>query len=282
MPVIDDESGAVAALQPGRDRGHDGIAGRRDLEDRANRDGVSRRQEIGIDGGDAGGEAERVVCVEADHALAKTLFGLDELADGDGIEKLVGDEQQEAVGDLLEALVPGDLELVGDQGLALDLLQPLAGFDQMHARLFIKVRREARKHAQDIRHHRAAAGSDFRDRDRFRRSVPAPGLEQEHADEFAEQLADLGRGDEIAALSERLARAVVAMFRICEAEREIVGDADRARCQDERLDLVAERRGHRRPLRRALAWRARRIAQRPRPTIGSDRSMPIVSQPPAR
>ena len=107
----------------------------------------------------------------------------------------------------------------------------------------------------------------------------APGLDEEDADHFAEQLADFRGGDEIAAAAERIARPVIAMFRIGQAEGEIIGDADRPLRCDDGPDLLRERRGH---AVRAAIRLAREIAQRPSSSMGTESSMPMVSQPPRR
>ncbi len=109
-----------------------------------------------------------------------------------------------------------------------------------------------------------------------------PGLDKEDADDLAEQLADLRRGDEVAIAAEGVARLVIAVFGIGEAQREIVGDADRAGGADDRLDLLGKWRGHRTASALAAARRARQIAQSPISTIGRESSMPMVSQPPKR
>jgi hypothetical protein len=79
--------------------------------------------------------------------------------------------------------------------------------------------------------------------------VPRPGpistsLNDEHADHFTEQLADFGRGHEIAGTAEGFARLVIAVFRIGQAERKEIGHADRAIRLDDRLDLLTECGGH--------------------------------------
>ena len=109
-----------------------------------------------------------------------------------------------------------------------------------------------------------------------------PRMDDEDADHLAEDLADLGRGDEIAGTAEGLAGAVIAVFGVREAEREIIGDADRAVGLDNRLDLFAESGGHVGVLpfqSCSAAWRrARSIAQRPSRIIGEESTMPMVSQ----
>ena len=60
-------------------------------------------------------------------------------------------------------------------------------------------------------------------------SSQPPGLDQPGADDLAEHLADLRRGDEVAARAEGIARHVIAVRRIAEAVRHVFGDASSAR-----------------------------------------------------
>ena len=103
-----------------------------------------------------------------------------------------------------------------------------------------------------------------------------PGRDQPHADDLAEHLADLGRGGEVTVDAERLAGGVVAVFRIEQAHGHVLGDGDRTVGGDQVLDAAGEARH------RAVAGFAVTIAQMPASTIGSDSTMPIVSQPPRR
>ena len=106
-----------------------------------------------------------------------------------------------------------------------------------------------------------------------------PGAGQPHGHKLAKHLADLWRRYEIARAPKWIARRVVAMRGIGQAEREVIRNADRpARC-DQRGDALAERRH---AVRGAAAGRAVAIAHTPASTIGTDRTMPMVNQPPDR
>ncbi|MOA68529.1 hypothetical protein D3C78_1961910 [compost metagenome] len=52
-------------------------------------------------------------------------------------------------------------------------------------------------------------------------------MHHEDPEHFAEKLADLWRGDEITRTAEGFATLVITVFRIGEAERKIVGNAER-------------------------------------------------------
>jgi len=99
-----------------------------------------------------------------------------------------------------------------------------------------------------------------------------PGLRQPEADELAEHLADLGRGDEVAGRAERVAGDVVAVARVSQAERHVVGDADRPGGADAGADDVGE------PAHAARLRASQRKAS-PISGIGSERSWPMVSPP---
>ena len=75
--------------------------------------------------------------------------------------------------------------------------------------------------------------------------------------------------------AERLARRVVAGLGIEQAGGHVVGDGDRACGGDELPQPILQRRHE-------AARLARAIAHRPRSAIGSDSTMPMVSQPPTR
>ena len=122
-----------------------------------------------------------------------------------------------------------------------DVGQPRAGLDHgERRRLAASAGSSLVKRAQHVLHQRAAAGADLGERDRRRPADRLPGAEQPDADQLAEHLADLRRGDEVAGRAERLARRVVAVVRIEQAKRHVVGDADRAVGLDQADDLFAQ------------------------------------------
>ncbi len=136
------------------------------------------------------------------------------------------------------------------------------------------------KGAQHVGHQRAATGADLGQRGRQRRPCRAPGLVDPDRDELAEHLAHLGRGDEVAPGAEGLAGRVVAVRRVEQAGGHVVGNGDRPGRFDQPDQLFLQRRhcaGSATVRGFAVA-----IAQMPAATIGADRSMPMVSQPPSR
>src|SRR5205814_1746839 len=100
------------------------------------------------------------------------------------------------------------------------------------------------------------------------------------AGQLAEHLADLGCGREIAVRAEWVARHVVAVLRMTEAEPHILIDRDRPLERDEAPDLGLQRRHQ-------AAWaaarggrrRPRTISQTPNRSSGTDSSMPMVRPP---
>ena len=241
IAVVNNHGGAADFLQPGADRAHHRLTGRRDLENRAVRQaGGCGRQKRRIDAGDAERVGQLVIGIETDHALAKPGRCLDELAEGNSVEQLVGGEQDEAARHLVEGIVPVDLPDMCGQRLALEVAQLRAGLDHMHAHSGIEIGGKAGDDAQHVGHHRAASRPDLDKADIARRPMPLPGMDHEHADHLAEELADFRRGDEIAALSEGLATAVIAVFGVGEAKREVIRHADRSMRADQGLDGVAE------------------------------------------
>ena len=140
---------------------------------------------------------------------------------------------------------------------------------------------EGRPHprrTQRVGHQRAAPGPKLGEHEFLRRAHRLPGGDRPEADQLAEDLADLGRGDEIAAPSERLARRVIAVGRIAEACRHVFGDRHRPAGVDTRREPLGEPRHS-----PATAAGFRRDAQimtaMPAKIIGIDSSMPIVSPP---
>ena len=145
--------------------------------------------------------------------------------------------------------------------------------------LAAKFGRDPADGADHVLHQRAATGADLGDRHWQGFSARPPRLDEPDGDKFAEHLADLGGGDEVALGAERLARRVVAVVGVEQADRHVVRDRDRSGGADQAGDLFAEA-VH--AAERATCDLARQIAQKPKSTIGADSTMPMVSQPPAR
>ncbi|MNY63475.1 hypothetical protein D3C86_2004400 [compost metagenome] len=92
-----------------------------------------RRQQCRVDAGNPRGKCQLVLSVEADHAFAKPLRRSHELADRDGIEKLVGRQEHKTLRQRFETGVPFHLLAMGGQCFRLDLAQAITRFDEMDA-----------------------------------------------------------------------------------------------------------------------------------------------------
>ncbi len=137
--------------------------------------------------------------------------------------------------------------------------------------------------AQHVGHQRAAAGAELGQNEGVGRTQHLPHADRPQADQLAEDLADLGRGDEVAGAAEGVALHVVAVLGVGEAGRHEIGDRDRPAGADLRLELLGERRHAFSTAPGVCVWRRATtiIVMTPTMIIGTDRSMPMVS-PPAR
>src|SRR5260221_10410397 len=97
----------------------------------------------------------------------------------------------------------------------LRLAQHLAGLDEMKAQRGEELRHDARR-AQRVRHQSAAAGAELGEDEGCRPAGAVPEIDAPQADQLAEDLADLRRSGEVAAPAERIARRVIAVFRMAE------------------------------------------------------------------
>ncbi len=190
------------------------------------------------------GENESIVSIQRRNAHAKNPAP-HQLPDGKGIEKLVGDDDERALRHILDAIVPLDRRRRAAQGLLLHVAQAGTRLDQSDGDGF-KEFRHAAPGAQRVGHERAAPRSKLGDRDRFRRAHRLPDGDGPQPEQLAEDLADLGRGDEIALRADRMARGVIAR---------IAGRPGRRPCKSATLivpsrgDACLEPRGERRRLR---------------------------------
>ena len=81
--------------------------------------------------------------------------------------------------------------------------------------------------ADDILRQRAPARSDFGDHRPRRLAEGPPDRDEPDADQFAEHLADLRGGGEIAVAPERIPAHVIAVPRVGQTQCEVIRDADR-------------------------------------------------------
>src|SRR5690606_7431504 len=134
--------------------------------------------------------------------------------------------------------------------------------------------------AQHVLHHRAAARADLGNDGWPWGAAGLPGRVEPYRNQLAEHLAYLRRGREVALGAEGIARRVVAMLRIEEAERHVIGHAHRT-CGFDEAAYLLRKLAH-------VSWpagaglRAVSIAHNPAATIGRESTMPMVSHPPMR
>jgi len=89
-------------------------------------------------------------------------------------------------------------------------------------------RRQHPNRAERIRHHGAAAGAEFDQPQHRRRPDCLPYRSRPQTEQFAEHLADLGRGGEIALAAERIARHVIAVLGMHQAQLHVSPDRHRS------------------------------------------------------
>ena len=188
------------------------------------------------------------------------------LADGDGIEEFIGDEEHRAIRHRFDAVVPCD---VLAQHLALNCPQHGTRFDEMNRCGPQKIGRGIFGDAQHVAYQRAAAGTQFHQIKGWRLAHEFPGGDAPDADQFAEDLRDFRRGDEIARLAQRIARHVVAVSRMTEAQAHVAVERHRPVAGD---DLANE------PFKRRQG-RDRSSSQIPTAQSGAERIMPMVTKP---
>ena len=128
---------------------------------------------------------------------------------------------------LVERSVPLHRQIGAGERLPLALLQRRADLDQMHHDRRAEGRHDLRG-AQRVEHHGAAAGAKLDQAHILRRAHLPPDRGGPQPDQLAEHLADLGRGDEVAVGAERVARHVVAVVGMGEAQRHELPDRHRA------------------------------------------------------
>ena len=155
-------------------------------------------------------ERQRVPRIERHDALVPCTVGIYELADRQGIEELVGDDDRRPlrhIADQRRASVTDGLS-AGDRCQASACCASRAGagadLDQMDRRGLEEPRHPARG-AQRIAHQRAAAGAQLDEAQRRRAAELLPRHGAPQADQLAEDLADLGRGNEIAGRADGVA-----------------------------------------------------------------------------
>ena len=226
------------------------------------------------------GDAERelAVRVDLDHALVPAVELLDRLVHRQCVEQLVGENDGGAVRHLVEGLMPHHRHVERGHGLLLALLQRRADLDQMHHDRGAECRHHLHR-AQRIEHHGAAAGAELDQPHVLRLSHLMPGRRRPQTEQLAEHLADLRRGDEIAVAAERIARRVVAVHRMAEAQLHVLPHRHRPGQRDAPADFGFERRGRHVQARSGGRFSAAAMKAKPVSISGTDSSMPMVNPP---
>ena len=271
--VVDEQGGARGGLQqPGQVAAKDRLLFR-NLEHLAGLDVEGGFFEPARNRGQA--EDQVIVVCDADAALGPAAIGADELACGQTVQNLVGDQDDRGVGlDPRQVAHPARRQVGAGQGLGLKVPQRSAGLDQDQVAGFEEAGDQAGG-AQGVAHQGSVAGADLDQAEPFGRAQPVPGLDRPQADQFAEHLADQGRGDEVAAFPQSRARGVIAALGIMQAAGDIVGDRHRPRQSDLARQTGFQGFGV------AHAWtggrfQARQINQPPTRIIGMDSIIPMV------
>ena len=244
VAAIVDDQGAAAALATWGQQALSQVAGkvdrgRRDLGHAAQRRPLHGLRDQGLGRRGLGGahEAQPAVRSQADQAFAPALDGALELADGQGVEKLVGHHDGRPRRHLVEVLVPA--HLVVRQRSPLKSAQHRAGFHQMQARRGEEGRHQA-SGPQRVGHQGTAAGADLDQVELGRRAHLPPQLGAPQPDQLAEHLRHLRCRDEVALQSEGIAGHVIAPARIAQRLGHVAVDADGAFAGDQVGEVAAQ------------------------------------------
>ena len=241
VAVVEEYAGTALGGNSARNELQQGVAGRRDLEYAAIRGifGV-RRQCARFQCGHACDEAQSARFIEAYGALQPAAVLAHELAKRQGVEEFVGSDEERTGRHGAKAFVPAKLGAGIPQRLPLQHGKARARLDESEGSAILEVGCELTDRTNDVPHHRAPAGPDLGQRHGQRAAERMPGHDQPGADEFSENLADLGRGDEVAAGAEGVAGRVVAVCRIEQANRHVVGHGERPGRFNQPGDLLPE------------------------------------------
>src|SRR5579863_8830310 len=185
-----------------------------------------------------------------------------ELTDRQRVEEFIGDEQHRTMRQSYNVVVKHRRE--SREFFLLHAAQHGAALDEMQTHSFCKARHVTRR-AQRVNHHRAATGPELDEQHRVRRAEALPVIRAPRADQLAENLADLRRGDEIARGAERVARRVVESAHF----GHVIGDADRSRRVDPARQTFEER--------VYLCGFACHRVQTPRRKTGTESNCPMVA-----
>ena len=175
---------------------HSKMAPSGDLAQSARQGGVEIRQRLARQA-----EGKIAARPDVDHALVPAVGFFDRLMHRQRIDEFVGDDDDGTGRDIRQRRMPQHRHVNVLQPLLLQELQQRAHFDQMHDDGGIKILDDLRR-PQSIAHQGPASGPELDDAHVFRRAHLLPHRGHPQSDQLAEHLADLGRGDEIAAGAE--------------------------------------------------------------------------------
>jgi hypothetical protein len=160
------------------------------------------------------------------------------------IEELVGDEQERAGGHFGKVGMPAYRDV--GEALFLDRTQTLASLDEMDTHARVKSR-DTPRCPQDVGEQSGAPRTELDQTKRRRLPQVQPGAGEPGAEHLAERLTDLRRRDEVAARSQRIAGAIIAVGRMVQGESHEPGYRERPVAPDLRCQ---------RPLKTARGWHA--------------------------
>ncbi len=218
MAIVDDEGSALLPRQPFADGAGYPRPGGGGFDDVAHAAGRGRRPRGGGDRDD-----RKPPVGQADRPLAPAAFLPGELADRQGVEELVGDEHERTFGNGVEGPVP--VGVIADP-FSLEGFKPGARLDEMDTRRLPEGGRNGAG-PQQVRHQRSPPGPKLDQAEGGGLAHGLPLADAPDSDEFAEDLGDFRRGDEVASLAEGLPRHVIAMGGMAEAEVHVAVDRHR-------------------------------------------------------
>ena len=271
--------------QPRAERGGESRRRRADLDDRAGRrlPERGRHQE-----GQRGifrrvGKDQAILGIERHDPFGPPGTAAHQLADRQCVEELVGDEQQRSVGEVVDAR--DEMRFGGVQPALLRRPQHRARLDEVELERPAELG-QGRRGAQKIEGQRAASGAQLDEDHRIGLADALPQIGAPQPDQLAENLADLGGGDEIAGTAEGIAPRVIAAPRIMQRHCHERRDRERSLAPDAAGDRGGEA-GHRHPpditavqrgapARSAAGATPTQIRTIPAISTGIDSSWPIV------
>ncbi len=186
-----------------------------------------------------GGEGQHIV-VECYHALMPAFVLPDILAKRQGIEKLIGQQQERLVEkSAAEMVFPAEREGGLRQGLLLCGFERRAGFHQHHFGVRGKFA-VCLCGTQGVGHQGAAPRPQFDQAQGLRLAQLVPHRHAPGAEQFAEHLRDFRRGDEIARASDRITCGIDAVIRVMQRQRHELRDGNRPLGRNQPRNALAE------------------------------------------